>query len=137
MKRHSLLWTTPMNSNQATAGTSRRPQVFAFGLDAANHDLLLEWQKQGLLPNLSAFAQRSARWIVTHAKQYSNEHCWIPMLTGMKQDKWDHWLAQWNPATYGFSEASLYNWDTASIFYALGDSRKVAAFDLSGPLSPE
>lgn len=125
-----------MRKDSANLNASEGGRVCAIALDAPNQDLFLDWQARGLLPNLRDFLKRSAQARVTHAKQYSNEHCWIPILTGMKQDRWDHWLGQWDPETYRYSEASLYNWSEAPLFYALGDSRKVAAFDLSGPVAP-
>jgi hypothetical protein len=140
--RHPSAWPgTVQASNDLTPTDpviimpNTRRKVFAFGLDAPNNHLLLDWQQRGLLPNLAGLCERSAIARISHTKTFSNEHSWIPFLTGVAQDRWNHWLSQWDPATYGYSEASLYNWEDAPVFYALGDARKIATFDLSAPIS--
>ena len=112
-----------------------RTRVIALGLDAPNHALFEAWLERGLLPNLGRLRQRGATGRITSKKQYSNEHCWIPFLTGTALARWDHWLDRWEPASYTFDEGSLYQWQAAPAFYALGDAFKVAAFDLSAPIA--
>lgn len=110
------------------------PRVLAIGLDAPNHDLLVQWIGQGHLANLQALQQRSSQLIIESRKRYSNEHCWIPMLTGQSRDRWNHWLDHWNTETYAFSEASIFDWIKAPLFYALGDQCRVISFDLTAPV---
>ena len=111
-------------------------RVLAIGLDAPNHGLLMDWIARGWLPRLRELQHRSARHAIESEKRYSNEHCWIPVLTGRSRDRWDHWLDRWDPERYVFAEASLFDWIQAPLFYALGGQRHVAAFDLAAPVVP-
>lgn len=116
---------------------STRPahrKVVAFAIDAPNHELLVQWIEQGHLPNLGKLRQRSREVGIQSAKQHSNEHAWIPILTGRRRDRWNHWLDHWEPASYQFAEASLFHWIHAPLFYALGNQRRVIAFDMAAPV---
>ncbi|HSH88653.1 MAG TPA: hypothetical protein VK996_01650 [Ramlibacter sp.] len=114
--------------------TPPRRRVWALGIEGPSHELLLRWIAGGQLPNLARFRQRSAAFTIESEKKFSNEHCWIPVLTGRRAERWDHWLDHWNPQTYRFSEASLMDWLQAPLFYALGKQRTVVAFDLTAPV---
>ncbi|AMO22152.1 hypothetical protein UC35_03695 [Ramlibacter tataouinensis] len=103
-------------------------------LDAPNEALLRDWMAAGHLPKLAALRERSAVVELHSTKRFSNEHCWIPMLTGRKRERWDHWLDHWDPRHYRYTEASIYHWLQAPAFYALGDRREVVTFDLTAPL---
>ena len=89
---------------------------------------------EGKLPNLSKLRMKSQVFTLLSEKRFSNEHCWIPVLTGRKRERWSHWLDAWDPKTYQFKEASLYDWIEAPMFYALGERRQVVAFDLAAPV---
>jgi hypothetical protein len=115
--------------------TPRRRRVWALGIEGPSHELLLRWTASGQLPNLSRFRQRGAAFTIESEKKFSNEHCWLPILTGQRAERWDHWLDHWNPQTYRFSEASLMDWLQAPVFYALGEQRTVVAFDLTAPVA--
>jgi predicted AlkP superfamily phosphohydrolase/phosphomutase len=122
----------PDNSDIIASGT--RPRVMAIGLDSPNQALFLRWIAEGYLPNLRKLRERSKAVAVSSIKQFSNEHCWIPMLTGQNRDRWDHWLDNWDARTYRYNEASIFDWLKAPVFYALGDQRRVVAFDLTAPI---
>lgn len=109
-------------------------KVLAIGLDAPNQDLLLRWITDGHLPNLQMIRNRSSQVNLKSVKRFSNEHCWIPLLTGQSRDKWPHWLDSWCAENYQFDEASIFDWLQAPVFYALGDSCQVISFDLTAPV---
>lgn len=117
----------------STAG--RGPTVLALALDAPHHGLLMRWMDEGQLPHLARLRDSSVALDIQSCKQHSNEHSWIPVLTGRRRDNWSHWMDAWDPGRYLFSEASLFNWLQAPVFYALGDRRHVVAFDLSAPVT--
>lgn len=120
----------------AAIPNAARPRVLAIVLDAPNQPLLESWMDAGLLPNLQRHRKASTALPMDSIKQYSNEHCWIPMLTGLRRDRWNHWLDHWDPAAYRYSEASIHDWLQAPVFYALGDRRRVVTFDLTAPVAP-
>lgn len=109
-------------------------RVLAIGLDAPNHGLLLDWLERGLLPHIHSLRGRGLTGYLTSEKQHSNEHAWIPVLTGRCRKRSNHWLDQWNAQEYRFAEASLFDWIDAPPFYDLGDAARVIAFDLAAPL---
>lgn len=109
-------------------------KVIAFAIDAPNHELLLQWIDQGALPNLKHLRQRSREVEIQSIKQHSNEHAWIPILTGRRRDRWHHWLDHWDAKKYQFAEASLFHWIDAPLFYQLGEQCRVIAFDFAAPV---
>lgn len=111
-----------------------RPRVLALAVDAPNHALLLQWMDAGALPNLARLRASSQCFNLQSEKRFSNEHSWIPVLTGRRRERWSHWLDAWDPQAYRFKEASLYDWLQAPLFYALGPRKHVVAFDLSAPV---
>ena len=125
-----------MSQNEVPTRTTDRQRVLALGLDAPSHQLLLRWIGEGHLPQMKALQQASACFTVESIKRYSNEHCWIPFLTGRRRDRWAHWLDRWDADQYTFGEASIFDWLQAPVFYALGDRRRVIAFDLTAPVVP-
>jgi len=125
-----------MQRNTSKLKSSKGPKVLAIGIDSPTHDLLSTWIEKGTLPNLQKCKQRSASSTLLHEKKYSNEHSWIPVLTGKRQESWDYWLDRWDASSYTYLDDSLYNWQKAPVFYALGNRRKVVSFDLSAPVVP-
>lgn len=123
-----------MRASHPDADNKPRRKVIALGLDGPNHELLMKWMAEGQLPSLRKLQQQSAAVTIHSIKRHSNEHCWIPMLTGQARDRWNHWLDQWDTARYEFREASIFDWLQAPLFYALGDQRRVIAFDLVAPI---
>lgn len=103
-------------------------------LDSPCRELLDRWSAEGRLPAWTRLREGSRRFELSSTKQFSNEHCWIPFLTGRRRERWDHWLDQWDPRTYEFREASIFDWLQAPMFYALGDRCRVIAFDLTAPI---
>lgn len=116
------------------ASPPSRQRVLALAVDAPNQLLLQQWIDAGDLPNLAQLRARSRCFTLQSEKRFSNEHCWIPVLTGRRRDRWSHWLDAWDPQAYQFKEASLYDWLQAPLFYALGSRRHVVAFDLAAPV---
>jgi len=109
-------------------------RVLAIGLDAPNHALLLNWLERGLLPNIQFLRARGLTGYLASEKRHSNEHAWIPVLTGRTRNRSNHWLDQWNAQQYRFAEASLFDWIDAPLFYDLGEAARVIAFDLAAPI---
>ncbi len=114
--------------------SDRRRKVFVVGIDSPNQELLLRWIAEGHLPNIEMLQQRSAQIDISSIKSFSNEHCWLPLLTGQSRDRWNHWLDNWDAQEYRFGEASIFDWLQAPVFYALGERRRVIAFDLVAPI---
>lgn len=109
-------------------------KVLALGLDGPNHELLTQWISSGALPVLKKLQSQGLAVNIISEKKYSNEHCWIPVLTGLNLSRWNHWLDNWDPTTYRFAEASLFDWLNAPVFYALGDACRVVSFDMAAPV---
>ena len=123
-----------MQASRRNQAPPAHRKVLALGLDSPNHDLLLQWIAEGKLPHLYRLQQRAAAVTIASVKRDSNEHCWIPILTGRTRERWNHWLDRWDPQAYRFDEASIYDWIQAPVFYALGAQRRVVAFDLTAPI---
>ena len=117
-----------------TSQTTGKPRLLALAIDAPNQELLIQWMNAGYLPSLAKLQTNSQVFNLISEKRFSNEHCWIPILTGRRRDRWSHWLDAWDPKTYTFKEASLYDWLKAPLFYALGSKHQVVAFDLCAPI---
>lgn len=113
---------------------NKHPKVLALGLDGPNHELLLRWMEEGRLPRLKALRHDSLQISIESEKKYSNEHCWIPILTGQSREHWPHWMDDWDANSYQFNEASIFDWLQAPLFYALGERRQVISFDLTAPV---
>ncbi len=111
-----------------------RQRVFALAVDSPNHALLLQWLNQGALPNLARLREASQCFTVHSEKSFSNEHCWIPFLTGRRRDRLSNCFDFWDSKTYEFKEASMYDGVQSPLFYALGERRHVVAFDLAAPV---
>lgn len=114
--------------------TISRSKVLVFAIDAPNHKLLEDWINQGSLPNLSELRNKSQCFKIESYKSFSNEHCWIPVLTGQKKELLTNYLENWDPITYQHKEISIYDWINAPLFFS-SEHLKVVAFDLPAPIS--
>ena len=104
------------------------PRVTAIGFDAAEWDVLTGLMDEGELPNFSAIRARSAECRLENVVAYRAELAWTQFVTG--KDGWGngYWsTAVFDPGTY---EASCIGAHHGRPFYALGEERKVIAFDL-------
>ena len=120
--------------SQPDMHSASRQRVLALAVDAPNHALLQKWMDEGALPNLARLREASQCFLLQSQKSFSNEHCWIPILTGRRRDTWSNCLDYWDGKTYQFKEASIYDWVQSPLFYALGERRHVVAFDLAAPV---
>lgn len=116
--------------------------VIAIGLDAADPILINKWISQGHLPNVSKLFQQGAYANIRNTVKYCGnrtefmvtEPLWAQFSTGCGSEKLGYWdTVKYTPENYGIDcdlYLSGYDYQEYSPFYALGNSYKVAVFDL-------
>lgn len=106
--------------------------VIAIGLDAAEPAVLEGWLAEGRLPNLAKLRARGAYGRIQNQKKYRAETPWTTFLTGVWPEQTGYWgPAKYDAANYALEYVSAYKFDEQyQPFYALGDRRKVAVFDM-------
>ena len=116
--------------------------IIAIGLDAADPNIIEPWMSEGYLPNLSKIKQEGIYGRLHNSVNYrggsaefsSTEPLWVMMATGCLPDKTGFWdTITYNPATYEVGCDPIYggyDYQEYKPFYALGDSYRVAAFDV-------
>jgi len=108
----------------------KRP-VVALGIDAASVGLLETWIEQGQLPALAALRARSSRAHLRGGDAYRAETPWTCFLTGCEPEQTGYWtMLRFSPGDYGVEDVGAYDFSEYAPFYALGESYRVAAFDL-------
>jgi predicted AlkP superfamily phosphohydrolase/phosphomutase len=119
-----------------------KPTVIGIGLDSADPVLLEQWMSQGYLRNLRQLKQQGSYGYIKNTVNYagvptetcSTERLWTMTWTGCGPDKTGFWdTSKFYPDNYTISRDELEvgcNFNEYPPFYALGDSYKVAAFDL-------
>lgn len=119
-----------------------RHPVIAIGLDAADPVILEKWMAQGYLKNLNKIRQSGTYGRLSNTVNYqggqaefsSTEPLWVQFSTGCLPDKTGFWdTVTYDPKTYELRCDSFhggYNYQEYEPFYALGNSYKVAAFDV-------
>lgn len=106
-------------------------KVIAIGLDAAPPELISEWMEQGLLPNLSHLREQGAYVPLNNIDYYKAETPWTTFLTGCLPQTTGYWAPiKFREGTYQVERIEAYDFQEFPPFYALGDSHRVAAFDL-------
>lgn len=112
-----------------------RNKVLAFAIDAPNHSLLQQWINQGSLPTIAKLSKTSQCFKMESHKSFSNEYCWIPVLTGQKRDLSRNCLDSWDSINYQFHEASIYDWLEKPLFFSYDQHINVVTFDLPAPIA--
>lgn len=116
----------------------KRP-VIAIGLDAADPALLESWMEQGHLPTLRKLRQEGAYGRLRTFEHYRAETPWTTFLTGCSPAKTGYWSPiKYRADTYGVEVVEAFDYETHPPFYALGEGRRVAVFDMpQAPLSED
>lgn len=105
--------------------------VIAIGIDAADPLLMENWMSQGYLKNLSRLRERGAYTRLKNFDYYRAETPWTTFLTGCSPQKTGYWSpVKFDAATYGVNKIDAYDFVDYPPFYALGDDRRVAVFDM-------
>ncbi|MCM5571522.1 alkaline phosphatase family protein [Burkholderiaceae bacterium FT117] len=115
--------------------------MIAIGLDAADPVLIEKWMAEGHLPNIARLRTEGAYGRVRGSAElhgerveaFETEPLWVEFATGCRQNKTGAWSAfRYTPGEYGIStiDEGLPAFDAFEPFYALGEKRKVAVFDL-------
>lgn len=108
---------------------SRR--VLAIGLDAAEPSLLEEWCEAGELPVLTRLRAAGAYAPLRHREICRSETLWTMVQTGCEPERTGYWLQQrFDPQAYAMTPFAPYEFRDIPPFYALGETRRVIAFDI-------
>ncbi|MDD1417333.1 alkaline phosphatase family protein, partial [Dolichospermum sp. ST_con] len=113
-------------------------------LDAGDPILIEKWISQGYLKNLNKLRQQGGYANISNKVKYSGqtteygvtEGLWAQFATGLGSDKIGYWDAvTYKPETYEI-DCDLpfcgYDYQEYPPFYALGDTYKIAVFDVPG-----
>lgn len=113
--------------------------VIAIGLDAADPSLIEQWMEQGYLKNLSRLREQGAYGRLKTFDYYRAETPWTTFLTGCSPQRTGYWSPlKFYPDSYEAKRVKAYNYAEYPPFYALGNQRKVAVFDMpQAPLSDQ
>ncbi|WP_341531528.1 alkaline phosphatase family protein (plasmid) [Nostoc sp. UHCC 0302] len=116
--------------------------VIAIGLDAADPVLIKKWISQGYLKNIGKLQQQGTYSNLKNTVKYCGnptefsvtEPLWATFSTGCKPNTTGYWESfNYHPEKYDIAcdlALSGYDYKEYPPFYALGDSYKVAVFDL-------
>lgn len=105
--------------------------VIALGLDALAPELLERWVQEGRLPNLSRLFREGSYARQDNFSLYRTENSWLTLLQGCSPEASHEWGHQtYEAGAYKAREAAAYGFRRYKPFYALGDRRRVAVFDI-------
>jgi predicted AlkP superfamily phosphohydrolase/phosphomutase len=105
--------------------------VIAIGLDAAEPTLIERWCGEGLLPNLSRMRAAGAYGRLSSHAFSRAETPWTVFLTAVSPERSGYWSpVRLRAGTYELEEIRAYDFAEYPPFYALGDERRVAIFDV-------
>ncbi|MBI1181965.1 MAG: hypothetical protein GC201_15575 [Alphaproteobacteria bacterium] len=105
--------------------------VIAIGLDALAPDMLEDWVGQGLLPNLARLFDDGLYARQDNFSLYRTENSWLTLLHGCSAETSHEWGHQdYTASSYELRERAAYGFKHFQPFYALGDRRRVAVFDV-------
>lgn len=113
--------------------------VIAIGLDAADPALIEKWMSQGHLKNLRRLREQGAYGRLKTFEAYRAETPWTTFLTGCSPQKTGYWSPiKYYENNYSIEVVEAYNFAEHQPFYALGEERRVAIFDMpQAPLSDQ
>ena len=105
--------------------------LIAIGLDAADPSVLESWMTAGHLPTLARLKQRGCYGHLSNTEHYRAETPWTSIVSGQAPEKTGYWgPIKYDPHTYSVTEVGAYDYKENPPFYALGDQRRVIAFDI-------
>ncbi len=122
--------------------SSPNPPVIAIGLDAADPNRLETWMQRGDLPNLQRLRQQGAYGRLRSHVNYggkrvetsSTERLWVMFGSGCRPDTTGYWSpVQFNAGDYRITHDTVngaYDYRQYPPFWSLGESRRVAVFDV-------
>ena len=105
--------------------------LIAIGIDAAEPGVLEAWIAAGHLPTLARLKQQGCYGHLSNTEHYRAETPWTTFISGQVPEKTGYWgPIKYDPSTYSVKEVGAYAYQENPPFYALGDKRKVIAFDI-------
>lgn len=105
--------------------------LIAIGLDAADPTVLEAWMAAGHLPTLARLKQQGCYGHLSNTEHYRAETPWTTFISGQAPEKTGYWgPIKYDASTYSVTEVGAYDYGENPPFYALGDRRKVIAFDI-------
>ncbi|NEQ49716.1 MAG: nucleotide pyrophosphatase [Leptolyngbya sp. SIO3F4] len=105
--------------------------LIAIGLDAADPNVLETWMSAGKLPTLARLRQKGCYSRLSNTEHYRAETPWTTFISGQPPEKTGYWgPIKYDPETYSVKEVGAYDYQENPPFYALGEQRKVIAFDI-------
>ncbi|MEM8613688.1 MAG: alkaline phosphatase family protein, partial [Cyanobacteria bacterium P01_H01_bin.105] len=105
--------------------------LIAIGLDAADPAVLETWMAAGHLPTLARLKQQGCYGHLSNTEHYRAETPWTTFISGQVPEETGYWgPIKYDPHTYSVKEVGAYTYQENPPFYALGDKRKVIAFDI-------
>ncbi len=105
--------------------------VIAIGLDALAPGLLEAWTAEGKLPTLAKLMEQSLYARQRNFSLYRTENSWLTLLHGCSAETSHEWGHQdYDEGSYEFRERAAYEFKHYQPFYALGDRKRVAVFDV-------
>lgn len=110
---------------------SKKKTVVAIGLDAADPSAVEQWISEGKLKNLRKLRDRGVFADLDNFEYPSAEGPWTTFLTGCSPQKTGFWqYYDFLEKSYGIHSFGAYDFKEFPPFYAVGDSHKVAIFDM-------
>jgi len=107
-----------------------RPPVVAIGLDAFAPELLERWTRESRLPTLARMMGKGTYARQANTSLYRVENSWLTFLQGCSPERSNEWGHHNYHGSTGMTERASYRFERHPPFYALGDARRVAVFDI-------
>jgi predicted AlkP superfamily phosphohydrolase/phosphomutase len=105
--------------------------VIAIGLDALAPEVLEGWVAEGRLPTLGALFDQGVYARQRNFSLYRTENSWLTLLHGCSPETSHEWGHQvYDAGAYETRENASYSFKRYAPFYALGEGRRVAVFDI-------
>jgi predicted AlkP superfamily phosphohydrolase/phosphomutase len=100
-------------------------------MDSADPLLLDAWMSGGLLPHIGRLRERGAYCALQGPELYLSEQVWTLVATGFEATRTGYW-SRWkfDPRNYELRDTGAYDYGEFAPFYAFGDSRRCAIFDV-------
>ena len=108
-----------------------RDSLVVLGMDAMPPGLLEAWSDKGLLPNIAKLRQQGVYARQSNFSLNRTENSWLTFFQGCTARESGEWGHQdYEQGEYHANERESYNFSEVKPFFALGDARRVALFDL-------
>ena len=108
-----------------------RDSLVVLGMDAMPPGLLEKWADKGLLPNIAKLREQGVYARQSNFSLNRTENSWLTFFQGctaLESGEWGH--QDYEQGEYQASERKSYHFADVKPFFALGDARRVALFDL-------